>query len=203
MAEDPFDEFFKRMMKHFMKDFENIEKDFPFAKTPAKQPRGWIVKTPDGAIGGGGFSISINSDGKEPPRIEVRRFGPTGKWERVPLERRPVAAAPPRAERKPSRVPAREEAPPRLGERAIPEYKVAIDSSAVTITMNAEGVDSPGDVKLRFYPESVEVYASARELDRQYFCTVALPAAVDRKSPKVKLEKGKAIITIPRKVPTS
>jgi hypothetical protein len=200
MAEDQFDEFFRRMMKHFFKDFESIEKDFRLPKAPASKPRGWIVKTPGGTVGGGGFSISINSDGREPPKIEVRRFGPSGKWEKVPLEPKRIATVVPRPERRLMRAPAKEALLPRPRESVIPEYRVSIDSSEVTIVMNAEGVESPGDVKLRFYPESVEVYASARKLDRQYFCTVALPAGIDRSDPKVRVEKGKVIIAISRKI---
>ena len=204
MADDQFDDFFRRMMKKFFKDFEDIEKQFGQPKDLARGPRGWVIKAPDGQVGGG-FSISIKSDGKEPPRIDVKRFGPSGKWEKMPLGRGEPVPVGTGAEKKPMRVrmPAQEEAVPSLGERAIPEYKVSIGADEVTITMNAEGVESPKDVKLMFYPESVEVYASARKLDRQYFCTVALPSAIGRQGQKVKVEKGKVIISISRKMQTT
>lgn len=205
MADDQFDEFFRRTMKKFFKDFEDIEKEFGQPKGPARRPRAWVIKAPSGQVSGGGFSISIKSDGKEPPRIDVKRFGPSGNWEKVPLGRVEPVPVGERTEKKPMRMrmPVQEDAVPSLGERAIPEYKVSIGADEVTITMNAEGVESPKDVKLRFYPESVEVYASARKLDRQYFCTVALPAAIDRQGPKVKVEKGKVIISISRKIQTT
>jgi len=201
MGDDQFDEFFRKMMKRFFKDFEDIEKEFGRPRDLARRPRGWIIKTPDDQVNGGGFSISIKSDGKEPPRIDVKRFGPSGKWERVPLARRELLLTGEQAEKKPkTRMPIKEDSIPNLGERAIPEYKVSIGADEVTIAMNAEGVEDPRDVRLRFYPESVEVYASARKLDRQYFCTVALPSTIDRQNPKVKVEKGKVIIDIPRKI---
>lgn len=204
MADDQFDEFFRKMMKRFFKDFEDIEKEFWQLSDIARRPRSWIIKTPSSQVSSGGFSISITSDGKDPPRIDFRRFGPLGKWEKVPLERgKPTTIVKP-PEKRPmkTRTLAQEEAVPSLGERAIPEYKVSIGADAVTIIMNADGVEDPRDVKLRFYPESVEIYASAHKLDRQYFCTVALPATIDRQNSKVKIEKGKVIISIPRKIQT-
>ncbi len=201
MVEDQFDDFFKRMMKKLFKDFEDIEKELKQPKVAAKRPRSWVIKTPGGQVSGGGFSISIESDGKEPPRIDVRRFSPSGKWEKVPLERGELVTVGGKTEKRPvrARAPVPDEIVPSLGERAIPEYKASINAGEVTIAMNAEGVESPRDVKLRFYPESVEIYASAHKLDRQYFCTVSLPSAVDHQSPRVRVEKGKVVVIIPRK----
>jgi len=199
---DPFDEFFKRMMKRFFKDFEDIEKEFGRPKEIIRKPQEWIVKTPEGYFQSGGFSVSINIDGSGPPRIEVRRFGPAGKWEKVPLEKEkiaPVSERPARGQMKTLEL-AKEEITLRPKERRIPEYNVSVDFNEVTITINAEGVESESDVRLKFYPESVEIYALAAKLGREYFCTVALPASIDKQASKVKIEKGKVIISIPRKI---
>lgn len=204
MARDQFDEFFRQMMKRFFKDFEGIEKEFGHPKGLARKPQEWVVKTPGGYVRGGGFSISINSDGKEPPKIEARRFGPSGKWEKVPLEKEIIVPVPERLEKKSIKMPmpAPEKMMPRLKERMIPEYNVSVDVNEVTIIMNVEGVESESDVKLKFYPESVEIYALAPKLDREYFCTVASPASIDKRGPRIKVEKGKVIISIPRKIQT-
>ncbi|MGC8817141.1 MAG: hypothetical protein ACP5PX_04980 [Candidatus Hadarchaeum sp.] len=197
---DPFDEFFKRMMKRFFKDFEEIEKELHFQEITPK-PSEWVVKTPSGYVKGSGFSVSISSNGRGPPKIEVRRFSPSGKWVRVPLVKgRPVPVAE-KPERAPGKAEAEKEGPAaRLKERVIPEYNVSVDFNEVTITICAEGVESEDNVRLKFYPESVEIYALAPKLGREYFCTVALPASTERQSYKVKVEKEKLIISIPRRI---
>lgn len=202
MAEDQFDEFFKRMTKHFFKDFEDIEKEFGRPKGLIRKPQEWVVKTPGGRIGGGGFSISINSDREGPPKIDIRRFGPSGKWEKVLLEKGKIVPVPERLEKKSIKVPmfAPEKMVSHLEERVIPEYNVSVDVNEVTIAMNVEGVESEDDVKVKFYPESVEIYALAPKLGREYFCTVALPASIDKRSPRIKVEKRKVIINMPRKI---
>jgi len=203
MVLDEFDEFFRRITKRFFKDFEDIEKEFEQFRGLIK-PQGWVVKMPGGYVRGGGFSISIHSDGNEPPKIEIRRFGPSGKWEKMPLEKEKMVAVPERLEKKPVKIPApaSEKVVPRLKERMIPEYNVSVDVNEVTITMNAEGVESESDVKLRFYPGSVEIYALVPKLEREYFCTVALPASIDKRGSRIKVEKGRVIISIPRKIQT-
>lgn len=196
---DPFDDFFRRMMKRFIKDFERIEKEFSSDFT--SRPTEWIVKAPDGYVRGGGFSISISSNGQGPPKIEVRRFGPTGRWEKVPLEKgkmAPVMEKPAGARVKAE--PEIKEPAVRPKERVIPEYNVSVDFNEVTITLCAEGVESEDNVRLKFYPESVEIYALAPKLKREYFCTVALPATTEKQSSKIKVQKDKVIVSIPRRI---
>ncbi|MEM4188716.1 MAG: CS domain-containing protein [Candidatus Hadarchaeum sp.] len=195
---DPFDNFFRRMMKRFFKDFEEIERELHSTEV-VKKPSEWIVKAPSGYLRGSGFSISISSNGQGPPKIEVRRFGPSGRWEKVPLREKMVPAAG-KLEKLHVRAEAKGEPAVRLKERVIPEYNVSVDFNEVTITICAEGVESEDNVKLKFYPESVEIYALAPKLSREYFCTVALPASTERQSSKVKIEKGKVIISIPRRI---
>lgn len=185
-------------MKRFFKDFEEIERELRSTEV-IKKPSEWIVKAPGGYVRGGGFSISISSNGRGPPKIEVRRFGPSGKWEKVPFVGEKVTPVTGKLERPHLRAEAKEPAV-RLKERVIPEYNVSVDFNEVTITICAEGVESEDDVKLKFYPESVEIYALAPKLSREYFCTVALPASTERQSSKVKVEKGKVIISIPRRI---
>jgi HSP20 family molecular chaperone IbpA len=195
---DPFDEFFKRMMKRFFKDFEDIEKELRSKETIGKPPE-WVIKAPGGYVTGSGFSISISSNGRGPPKIEVRRFGPSGKWEKVPLEKGKVAPTRPQREYV-KMEPEKEKPEGRLKERIIPEYNVSVDVNEVMITICAEGVESEEDVRLKFYPESVEIYALAPKLQREYFCTVALPTSTEKRSAKIKIEKGKVIVSIPRKI---
>lgn len=196
---DPFEDFFRRMMKRFFKDFEEIEKELRSTGI-TRRPSEWIVKTPSGYVSGGGFSISISSNGRGPPKIEVRRFSPSGKWEKVPLREKMIPGAG-KLERSHVRAEAKKEEPVvQLEERVIPEYNVSVDFNEVTITICAEGVESEDNVRLKFYPESVEIYALAPKLNREYFCTVALPASTERQSSKVKVEKGKVIISIPRRI---
>jgi hypothetical protein len=201
MAHNPFDEIFRRMMRRFFKDLEEMEKEFGQRESLIKKPREFMVKTPSGYVRGGGFSIFISSDGKRPPKIEVRHFGPSGKWEKVPLEEEKVASEL-KVGRKPLKVPVGE--PEKIErrivkERVIPEYDVSVDVSGVTITLNADGVESEENVRLRFYPGSVEVYALAPETCREYFCTVALPDSIDKERGTIKVEEKKVVIRIPRK----
>ncbi len=184
---DPIDEHFKKIMKQFFKDMEEFEKDFKIKKIPE-----FKIKKP-AHVERGGFSISITSNGKNPPKIEVKRFGPGGNWEKVPLEKERA-------------IPQKEAAAkPRIAEiaevkeKVIPEYKVLMDVSKLTISLDAEGVENKENVRLRFYPGSVEIYAVSRKLKKGYFCTVALPDSADTRESTVEVEKDKVIINIPRR----
>ncbi|MGQ9787967.1 MAG: CS domain-containing protein [Candidatus Hadarchaeaceae archaeon] len=196
---DTFEDFFRRMMKRFIKDFEQIER--AFGPGPAPRHKEWEVKPPGSYVRGGGFSISISSNGQGPPKIEVRRFGSTGRWEKVPLEKGKMTL--PLEKLGDAHVHAgteRKEPAVRLKERIIPEYNVSVDFDEVTITLCAEGVESEDNVRLKFYPESVEVYALSPKFNREYFCTVALPASTERQSPRIKVQKNKVVISIPRRI---
>jgi hypothetical protein len=203
MARDPFDEYFRRMMKHFFKSFEELEKEFEFlGRKWGKEPSGFILRRPGGIERRGGFSISISSDGKGPPKVEVKRFGPSGKWEKVPLERKGIVPTVGIPEEKPL-LKREEPALPEVKEKLIPEYNVSVDIREVTIVLNAEGVEKKDNVRIKFYPESVEIYAAAPKLGRGYFCTVAVPASVDDERTTVEVEKDRVIIKIPRRLPTA
>jgi hypothetical protein len=201
MARDPFDEFFRRMMKRFFKDLEQMEKEFgKFERKPIEKLPGFLVRRPTGVERRSGFSISISSDGRGPPKVEMRRFGPSGKWEKVPLEKEgivPLAETPEEkiVVKKPEKL-------PEVEEKVIPEYDVSVDIGEVTVTLKAEGVESKENVKLRFYPESVEIYAVSPKSKRGYFCTVALPASIDEHGTTVEVEKNQVVIKIPRRFST-
>lgn len=200
MAIDPFDEFFKRMTKRFFKDFEEIEREFEIPKRLPRMPE-FVVKRPGGVERRSGFSISISSNGVNPPKIDVRRFGPSGRWEKVPLEMEKIAlpAKEEPAVKIPVEVPEKV-ALPKVKERIIPEYNVSVDIKEVTITLNAEGVESKGNVRVKFYPESVEIYAVSPKLNKGYFCTVAIPASIDRQEMKIEVERKRVIVKIPRQL---
>lgn len=200
MARDPFDEFFRRLTKRFFKDFEEMEKEFEAPKRPARMPE-FIVRKPGRVERRSGFSISISSDGVNPPKVDVRRFGPSGRWERVPLKKEKIT--PPIKEKPAVKIPVEvpeKVALPKVKERVIPEYNVSVDIKEVTITLNAEGVESKGNVRVKFYPESVEIYAVSPKLNKGYFCTVAIPASIDKQGVTIEVEKKRVVIKIPRQL---
>ena len=200
MARDPFDEFFKRLTKRFFKDFEEMEKEFEAPKRPARIPE-FIVRKPGRVERRSGFSISISSDGVNPPKVDVRRFGPSGRWEKVPLEKGKIA--PPTKEKPAVKISVEvpeKVALPKVRERVIPEYNVSVDIKEVTIALNAEGVVSKGNVRVKFYPESVEIYAVSPKLNKGYFCTVAIPASIDKQGMRIEAEKKRVIVKIPRQL---
>lgn len=198
MAHDPFDEFFRRLTKRFFKDFEEIEKEFEIPERPTRMPE-FVVRRPGRVERRSGFSISISSDGINPPKVDVRRFGPSGGWERVPLEKEKII---PTIEEKPAvKIPVEvpeKVLPPKVKEKVIPEYNVSVDVKEVSITLNAEGVGRKENVKIKFYPESVEIYAVSPQLNKGYFCTVAIPASVDKRRTTIEVEKERVIVRIPR-----
>ncbi len=193
-----FDEFFRRMMKRFFKDFEEAEKEFEIPKKPPE----FIIRRPGGVERRSGFSISISSNGRSPPKIDVRRFGPSGRWERVPIRKERIAEIPgERIARKiPVRPPEKAKVLPEVKEKLMPEYSVSVDIKEVTITLSAEGVESKDNVRVEFYPESVEIYAVSPKLNKGYFCTVAVPASIDRRGTMVEVEKKRVIVRIPRQL---
>lgn len=199
MAYNPFDdEFFKRMMKRFFKDLEELEKEFGIPREPLRRekPPEFVIRKP-ARVERGGFSIFISSNGINPPKIEMKRFGPSGKWEKiVPRAEMPKEKV---AIRMPAKVPEKI-APLEIKEKAIPEYNVSIDIKEMTITLNAEGVESKGNVRVKFYPESVEIYAVSPKLNKGYFCTVATPASIDKQRMTIKVEKKRVIVKIPRQL---
>jgi hypothetical protein len=133
----------------------------------------------------------------------MRRFGPSGKWEKIPLEKEGIAPIAKIPKEKP--VVKKPEKPrlPEVKEKVIPEYNVSVDIKEVTITVNAEGVESKENVGIKFYPESVEIYAVSPQLSKGYFCTVAVPASVDKQGAAIEVEKDKVIIKIPRRFSTT
>lgn len=203
MGYDPFDEFFERMMKRFFKDFEEIEKEF---ETPRRRIRKeklpeFVIRRPS-EVERSGFSISISSNGINPPKIEMKRFSPSGRWEKVPLKEKGIAPIAEMPEEKlamkiPVEVPEKV-ALPEIKEKVIPEYNVSVDVKEVTITLNAEGVESKGNIRVKFYPESVEIYAVSPKLNKGYFCTVAIPASIDKQRMKIEVGKKQVIVRIPR-----
>ncbi len=200
MAQDPFDEFFRRLTKRFFKDFEEMEKEFEAPKRPARMPE-FIVRKPGRVERRSGFSISISSDGVNPPKIDVRRFGPSGRWERVRLEKEKITT--PTKEKLAVKIPMKvpeKIALPKVKEKTIPEYNVSVDIKSVAITLNAEGVESKGNVRVKFYPGSVEIFAVSPKLNKGYFCTVAIPASIDEQRMTTEVKKKQVIVKIPRQL---
>lgn len=199
MVRDPFDEFFRRMMKQFFRDLEEMEKEIKGLEE--KFPK-FDIKGPS-RTEKSGFSIFLSSNGTHPPKIEMRRFGPSGKWEKVPLEKEKIApkVKTPREMLKVTAKVPEKAALSEVKEKVIPDYDVSVDIKGVTITVNAKGVENRNNVKLKFYPESVEIYAVAPKLNRGYFCTVTVPASIDRGATAVSIEKERIIVKIPRKFP--
>lgn len=203
MARDPFDEYFKRMMKQFFKDLEEMEKEFGTTKGQPRREKlpEFVIRRPGGVEKSSGFSLSISSNGKNPPKIEMKRFAPTGKWEEVPLKKEKIPTIVEMPKERPPKVPEKA-ALPKVKEKVIPEYNVSIDIEEVTITLNAEGVESKDNVQIKFYPESVEIYAASPKLNKGYFCTLAVPASVDKQRAMVEVEKDRVVIKIPRHIST-
>ncbi len=205
MGNDSFDEFFERMMKRFFKDFEEVEKEFGIPKRSLRRekPPEFVVRRPV-RVDRSGFSISISSNGIHPPKIEMKRFGPSGRWEKVPLKKEKIAPRAEPLEEKPAiKIPvgAQEKiAPPKIKEKIIPEYDVSVDIKEVMITLNAEGVESEDNVRVKFYPESVEIYAVSPKLNKGYYCTVAIPASIDKQRMTIEVEKKRVIVKIPRQL---
>ena len=154
-----------------------------------------------------GISFRISSDGKHPPKIEVSHLGPRG-WEpvqekalgRVPIEKiektieLPIPSYPtPRAKQ------VTEIKPPITYEEA--QYSYSIDINKVTIELKISGAEKEENVNLRFNPESLEIKAIVPQTKKGYFAVLKVPAQIDRENTKIKLEKDKVVIIIPRKHP--
>ncbi len=199
MGQDPFDEFFRRMMRQFFRDFEEIENELKGLRED-KFPR--FARKP-GRIERSGFSIFFSSDGVHPPKIEMKRFGPSGKWERVPIGEKAIFGGK-RPRERAVRVPERKRekaALPEVKEKVIPNYNVSLDVDGVTITVEAKGVEDRENVRLKFYQESVEIYAVAPKLNKGYFCTVAVPSSVDKNAVTINVDEERIVVKIPRKFP--
>lgn len=189
MPVDPFDEYFRKMMKRFLKSFEEMEKEFRFLE---KERPNFVIRRPRGIEMGSGFSISIVSNGKGPPKVEMKRFGPSG-WEKVPVERAQAPPAKVMVVEKPA------EKPPEVKEKVIPGYNVSVDTKEVTITLNAPGVEREENVRLTFGREAVEIYAVSPKEKRGYFCTVALPASLEKSEARIEVQPDKVVVKIPRR----
>ncbi len=199
MTRDPFYEIFRRMMRYF----GDIEKEFKIPKKLIEDQPGFAIKRPGGVEKRSGFSISISSNGKNPPKVGVRRFGSGVGWEKLPQGKKEIAPTlqPLKktlteiSEAVPKKLPQRE-----IKERVIPEYNVLADVCRATITLTAEGVESKDNVRVKFYHESVEIFAVAPDLKREYFCTVALPTSTEKNGTTVEVDKKQVIIKIPRQL---
>jgi HSP20 family molecular chaperone IbpA len=150
-----------------------------------------------------GIFFSISSDGVHPPRIEVSRLGPEG-WKPIQRELRGVSpiketVKPPMVRYPTPKKSAAVVEPGTKYEEA--PYTYNIDINQVTIELKISGVEKEENIDLRFYPESLEVKAIVPETKKGYFVVLKVPAQIDRENTKIKLEKDKVVITIPRKHP--
>jgi len=192
--ESPFDKWFKKMMERLLKDLEGVEKEFKEIRKPPE----FVVRMPEIERRAGGFSIRISSNGRTPPKIEVRRFGPRG-WEKITPEMEPVVPFRKLPVKAPIAVPEKKPLV-EIKKRTMPEFNVAVNIKEVKIVMDAPDVESKDDVKVTFYPESIELRAVSRKRSTEYFCTIALPTSIDRKKTVIDVTKEKVIVRIPRLV---
>lgn len=206
MDEDPIDKFFKRLMKDMFKYIEDIERAFrvpgfgEYFHIPEDITKK-VGKKPEKIRHTGGFSISISSNGIGPPKMTVHRFGPRG-WEKIPHERLkvPVEGVPVRHVEQPVKILVKPEKIKELPvkEKIVTSYNVSINIKEVVINMAAEGVESKEDVNIEWYPESIEVYAVSRKLNKGYFASISVPASLDRAGTSITVKKDAVIIKIPR-----
>jgi len=190
------EDLFRELEKEQEELFRPLEKE-------RKLPR-WAIKPSKGEFVSG-FSFSISSDGKHPPRIEVNRLGPKG-WE--PVREKAFGRIPIKEIKKPAELPAvsypaqkakpvAEVKPPVVYEEA--PYTYSIDINQVTIELKISGVEKEENIELQFYPESLEIKAIVPKTKKGYFAVLKIPAQIDQENTEVKIEKDKAVIKIPRK----
>lgn len=198
--EDPFEKLFRQIIQNFFKDIKKLEKDFKKAEKPPK----FTVGQPE--IKRSGFSIHLYHNGKHPPEIEIKRFGPRG-WTPVPVRKaEKIALTPekisplehPETVKTLVDAPIKEKPLPEVKTKIIPNFNVSVNMNQVTITIDAKGVESKENVKVKFYPESVEVTAIAPKLQIGYFITTGIPTSVDQKATTIKVTKNNIIVKIPR-----
>jgi HSP20 family molecular chaperone IbpA len=212
---NPFDRFspddedwFKTPFSHLFDEIEKQEELFShlFDDAEKEELRRLSTKPSSGEYRSG-ISFRISSDGKHPPKIEVSRLGPRG-WE--PVQEKALGRVPIEKIEKPLELPTlsypaprakqvTEVKPPITYEEA--PYTYSIDVDKVTIELKISGVKNEENINLRFYQESLEVKAIVPETKKGYFAVLKVPAQIDRENTKIKLEKDKVVIIIPRKHP--
>jgi len=154
-----------------------------------------------------GMSYRISSDGINPTKIEVNRLGPRG-WESVqgkisgttPATKIKKSAKLPTSAYQALKVkPIKGVKQPSTYEEA--PYTYSIDTNKVTIELKVSGIEKEENIDLRFYPESLEIKAVTPKVKKGYFAVLKVPAQIDQENTKIKLEKDKVVIIIPRKYP--
>lgn len=194
----PFSHLFDEIEKEQEELFRMIEKEEEkLRRLPRPEKGGYLT----------GISFNISSDGKHPPKIEISRLSPRG-WE--PVQEKGFGRVPIGKIEKPIELPTpsypvsrakqvTEIKPPITYEEA--PYTYSIDVNKVTIELKISGVKNEENIDLRFYQESLEVKAIVPETKKGYFAVLKVPAQIDRENTKIKLEKDKVVIIIPRKHP--
>lgn len=174
--EDWFDDFFRGMME----DMQRMLRQFRELERMDFETLGPNVS---------GFSIRFVSNGKNPPKIEVQRFGPPPPGIRPIEEEQPVRIAVKGTERPEHQQPRRfEEAP----------YTYHLDVREVRIELQVPGVKDPSNVDLNFQPESLEIRIYPPGQEKAYFAVLKIPPNVVQSEARVEVEKDRVIVTIPR-----
>jgi hypothetical protein len=196
------DDFFRRIVKRMFKDIENMEKSFGISEF--REGREDIVRRvsrePRRIESTGGFSISISSNGVGPPKMVVHRLGPKG-WERVPTEKAGVPVAIGRARgvvAPPERRAVRREYP-KIEKKLVAEYDLSVTLDEVTVTVKAPNVESEDNVKIQWFPDSIEVACVSPKDKKEYFAAVNVPHSASEEGAKVEVNRDNVVIRIPRR----
>ncbi len=175
------DDWFEGFFRDVMRDMQRMLKQFrELERAPAALPADVS-----------GFSIRVFSNGKNPPKVEVQRFGSP-----------PTARIRPVGEAEPVKIKIQEAAKPgRPQPRQFEEapYTYHLDVRKVTIELQISGVEDPSNVDLNFQPESLEIRVYPPGSDKAYFAILKIPPNVAQDRAEVKVEKDRVLITIPRK----
>lgn len=189
----PFTQMFKELEKLQEGLFRELEKD------PEELRR--LTANPENDVCSEGISVKIFSDGKHTPQMEVSRLGPRG-W--APVQEKALVRLP---AKKSIELPTTSRPSPKTKPFAEAEqyavceapYTYSANINKVTIELKVSGVEKEENLTMQFYPESLEVSAVAPQKKRRYFAVLKMPAQIDQENTKIKVEKDRVVIDVPRK----
>lgn len=189
----PFAQMFKELERVQEGLFKELEKE------PEELRR--LTANPENGGCSEGISVKIFSDGKHTPQIEVSRLGPRG-W--GPVQEKALVRLP---AKKSIEFPTTSRPSPKTKpfveaeQYAVCEapYTYSANINKVTIELKISGVKKEENLTMQFYPESLEVSAVAPQKKKRYFAVLKMPTQIDRENTKIKVEKDKVVIDIPRK----
>jgi HSP20 family molecular chaperone IbpA len=189
----PFAQMFKELERVQEGLFKELEKE------PEELRR--LTANPENGGCSEGISVKIFSDGKHTPQIEVSHLGPRG-W--APVQEKALVRLP---AKKSIEFPTTSRSSPKTKpfveaeQYAVCEapYTYSANINKVTIELKISGVEKEENLTMQFYPESLEVSAVAPQKKKRYFAVLKMPTQIDRENTKIKVEKDKVVIDIPRK----